>query len=284
MNGNNVTVDSYDSQDPYHSYWPNYPNGRGFGVYTNTGSTANSIRKANGDVATDGAVDGIIDVGNAQIYGKVNTGPGGTVELGSKGSVGSTSWVPTRGIQTGYAQSDMNVAFPDVTLPSTSWTSLPNNTSISNSGAYTMNQITGNITISGSNVVLYIPGGIDLSGNSVVTIGTNAQVTMYVGTTLEDGGNGSINNSSQHASQLVVYGLPTMTSIKLHGNGAFWGAIYAPNASVQFKGGGNSGGFYGSLTAHDIVLTGNSTFSYDEALGRFGNTGFTVTSWAEVGY
>lgn len=53
---------------------------------------------------------------------------------------------------------------------------------------------------------------------------------------------------------------------------------------VQFKGGGNSGGFYGSLTAHDIVLTGNSTFSYDEALGRFGNTGFTVTSWAEVGY
>jgi filamentous hemagglutinin family protein len=284
MNGNNVTVDSYDSTDPYHSYWPNYPNGRGYGTYVNTGSSYNAIRNDNGDVATDGAVSGIIDIGNAQVYGRVSTGPGGSVILGAKGSVGDVNWVPTVGIQPGYVQSDMNVAFPDVTLPATNWVSLQNNQNIASSGAYTMDQINGNMTISGSNVVLYVPNGIVMNGKDTLTIGTNAKVTMYVGNTITDGGNGKINNSSEHATQLTIYGLPSLTSIKLNGNGAFWGAVYAPNARVQFKGGGNSGGFYGSLTAYDIVMTGNSTFSYDEALGKMGSNGFTIASWEEVPY
>lgn len=284
MNGNNVTVDSYDSEDPYHSYWPNYPNGRGYGVYTNTGGSINAVRKSNGDVATDGAVTGIIDIGNGQIYGKVNTGPGGTVQLGSQGSVGGLNWVNngTRGIQPGYSQSDMNVAFDDVVLTNNTWISLANNANITNSGAYTMDKITDNMTISGSNVVLYLPNGIDLNGSTSLTIQTNSYVTMYVGNKIDDGGNGAINNFSQHAPQLIVYGLPSLTSIKLHGNGAFWGAIYAPNARVEFKGAGNSGGFYGALVGYNIDMTGNSTFSYDEALGRFGSIGFVVTSWQEI--
>lgn len=286
MNGNNVTVDSYDSEDPYHSFWPGYPAGRGYGIYTNTGSYYNSVRKANGDVSTDGAVTGVIDVGNGQIYGKVNTGPGGTTQLGSQGSVGNVNWVGSGniGIQPGYSASDMNVSFPDVTLPDTNWTSLANNTSISNSGAYRMDQITSDMTITGSNVVLYVSNGIDLTGNTTLSIGTNSYVTMYVGNEIDDGGNGRINNLSQHATQLFIYGLPSLDSIKLHGNGAFWGAIYAPSAVVEFKGAGNSGGYYGALVGFRIDLTGNSTFSYDEALGRFGSTGFVVTSWQEVGF
>lgn len=282
MKGNNVTVDSYDSEDPNHSWWPFYPFGLGYGIYTNTGSVYNIKRNANGDVATDGFVAGIINVGNAQIYGKVNTGPGGTVQLGAKGSVGGLGWVPTIGIQPGYSQSDMNVAFPAVTLPDVSWTSLANNTSITNAGFYRMNEINNNMTISGSNVVVYVPNGIDFSGLQGLTIKTNSSVTIYLGTELKDGGNGFINNETRNATRLSIYGLPNLTTIKLNGNGAFWGAIYAPNAEVEFKGAGSAGGYYGALTAFDIILTGNSTFSYDEALGRRGSTGYTVTSWQEV--
>jgi hypothetical protein len=281
MNGNNVTVDSYDSTDSRYSIWLAALN---YGIYVNTGSSRNNYRKAGGDVATDGGVTGVIDVGNGQIYGKVNTGPGGTAVLGSQGSVGDLNWVPTKGIKPGYSQNDMNVAFPPVTVPTTNWTSLANNNNITSSGAYKMNEITGNMTISGSNVVLYVPSGISLKGNSVLTIQTNARVTIYAGGSITDGGNGKINSASQHATQLIIFGLPSLTSIKLNGNGAFWGAIYAPSARVQFKGGGNSGGFYGALVGYDIVMTGNSTFSYDEALGKFGGSGFTVTSWKEIGY
>jgi choice-of-anchor A domain-containing protein len=284
MHSQNITVDSYDSTDPYHSYWPGYPNGLGYGVYTNTGSTANSVRKANGNVATDGTVVGVISVGNGQIYGIVNTGPGGTTQLGSQGSVGDISWVDsgTQGIKSGYSRDDMNVVFTDVTLPSTNWTALANNTSITNSGNYSMNQITGNMTISATNVTLYLTNGINFSGNRTLNITSNASVTIYAGGTIDDGGNGLINNSSQHPSQLVVWGLPSLTSITLHGNGAFWGAVYAPEAVVNFKGAGNSGGFYGALMAYSITLTGNSTFSYDESLKNlFGGT-WVVNSWKEV--
>jgi len=200
------------------------------------------------------------------------------------------AWVDaaTPGIQPGYSQDDMNVAFPDVVAPTNNWIPLPNNSNITNSGSYAMNQINGNTTIGNGtnavNVVLYLTNGINFSGSSALTIGTNAYVTIYAGGSITDGGNnkGQINNQSQHPAQLIIYGLPSLTSITLHGNGAFWGAIYAPEAAVSFKGGGNSGGYYGALTAGSIKLTGNSTFSYDMSLGSLGSTGYTVTSWQEV--
>jgi hypothetical protein len=285
MNGNNVTIDSFDSSDPYHSSWPNYPGAPGYGVYTNTGSTVNSLRKANGNVATDGSIVGVINVGNAQVYGYVDTGPGGTATIGANGSVGDVNWVNggNTGLDPGWSHDDMNVAFPDVTLPATNWTSLPNNTDITNAGYYTMDQINANMNITASNVVVYATNGIVFNGNKTLTIGTNAAAVIYLGGSFNDGGNGTVNNASQHASQLIVYGLPSLGSVTLHGNGAFWGAFYAPEASVSFKGAGNSGGFYGSLTASNIVLTGNSSFSYDEALRKLAiNNGYVVTSWAEV--
>jgi hypothetical protein len=283
FNGQNVTVDSYNSADPFHSYWPNYPAGLGYGVYTNTGSSPNPYRKSNGDVATDGSIVGIISIGNGQIFGFVDTGPGGTAQLGASGSVGDTSWAPnTLGIQSGFSRDDMNVAFPDVVVPSTNWTVLPNNATITNSGSYLMSQITDNMTISASNVVLYVTNGIVLNGNSTLTVASNASVTMYVGNSITDGGNGLI-NQTQRPSRMLIWGLPSLTSIKLNGNGAYWGAIYAPEAAVTFKGGGNSGGYYGSLTAYSIILNGNSLFSYDEALRSQLNGGqYTVTSWKEV--
>lgn len=284
INGNRVTVDSYDSTDPLHSYWPGYPAGRGYGLYTNTDSTHNSIRNARGNVATDNTIVGIISVGNANIYGRVDTGPGGTATVGANGSVGDVSWVDnvTQGIKPGYSADDMNVVFPDAILPVTNWITVTGS-SITNSGNYTIDQISANFSITGSNVVLYATNGINFNGNKSLDISSNSSVTLYAGGSIDLGGNGSINNASQHPSQLIVYGLATLTSIKIAGNGAMFAAIYAPSADVSFKGSGSSGGFNGALTAQSVLLTGNSTFSYDEALGRLNfNNGYVTQSWEEV--
>jgi len=281
MNGRNVTVDSYDSSDASKSYWTT----NGYGVYTNNGVGFDSRRQANGNVATDGAVLGVISVGNGSIYGKVNTGPGGTTSLGAQGSVGDTSWVPTKGIQPGYSQSDMNVDFPSVSSTNSTWTWLPSSTSsITNSGYYRIYEIHNSINITAPNVVLLVPNGVSLSGSDTFNVGKNSTVTMYVGNEFIISGSGSINLQSQHPSQMIVWGLDSLDTLTLNGNGAFWGAIYAPNAVVNFNGSGNSGGFYGALTAYSIRMNGTSTFSYDESLGHFGATGFTITSWQEVGY
>jgi hypothetical protein len=71
--------------------------------------------------------------------------------------------------------------------------------------------------------------------------------------------------------------------IKLHGNGAFSGAVYAPNAELNLKGGGNSGVLFGAAVAYEIVIVGNYEFHYDEALDDFNTRReFRITRWREL--
>jgi hypothetical protein len=67
LNGNNVTVNSFDSANPLYSDWTT----NGYGTY----DMYNSLKwKSNGNVSTDSGIVGAISVGQANIYGKVNTG------------------------------------------------------------------------------------------------------------------------------------------------------------------------------------------------------------------
>lgn len=136
-NGNNVTMDSFDSADPNHSIWQyNYTyHGSNYGVYSDTLSySSNSLPSRTSDVmvATDGSV---INVGNANIYGFVDTAPGGSIQIKNNGSVGDLNWVSasTSGIETGHARDDMNQIFYSKSLPNpatngwqTTWLPLPN--------------------------------------------------------------------------------------------------------------------------------------------------------------
>ncbi len=57
-------------------------------------------------------------------------------------------------------------------------------------------------------------------------------------------------------------------TIKIAGNGNLSAVVYAPNANIEAKGGGNSGFVYGSLIGKSLKFTGNDCFYYDESLGR----------------
>ncbi len=97
MNGNNVKVDSFRSCDwPDRKYKP-------------------ERAKSKGDVASNGS---LIDAGNANIYGKVSTGPGGKVQVGNNGGVGSYEWQAThKGIQPGWVSDTSNFIFKETDLP-----------------------------------------------------------------------------------------------------------------------------------------------------------------------
>lgn len=79
--------------------------------------------------------------------------------------------------------------------------------------------------------------------------------------------------------QVDVSGYQTF---KVSGNGSLSGVVYAPNADIEAKGGGNAGFIYGSLVGNSLKFTGNDAFYYDESLsddtseGRFG-----IDSWRE---
>lgn len=104
MNGNNIRTDSFNSN----SSSTNNING----MYP-AGMPSRLL--SNGDVASNGT---LIEVGNANIYGYVAVGPGGTVNVGSQGGIGTYSWQAlNKGIQSGYFTDDMNFTFPNVILP-----------------------------------------------------------------------------------------------------------------------------------------------------------------------
>ncbi|MDF3058786.1 MAG: hypothetical protein K0R17_3001 [Rariglobus sp.] len=78
------------------------------------------------------------------------------------------------------------------------------------------------------------------------------------------------------ADNLRIYGTRTeedmetynAQSITISGNGSLSAVVYAPNADIEAKGGGNSGFVYGSLIGKSLKFTGNDCFYYDESLGN----------------
>lgn len=103
LKGNGVTSDSFDSEDPHKS-----TNGR----------WDEAKAQDNGDIASNDGIVSTVSVQNANIYGRVYTGPGGTATVGSQGAVGTHAWQAGHsGFQPGYVLNTANFTFPDTKLP-----------------------------------------------------------------------------------------------------------------------------------------------------------------------
>lgn len=277
--GNNIRSDSFDSSDPDHNTDGRYDPAK---------------KKDNGDIATNSAVIDSLNVWNAEIYGKASTGPGGTVNIGKNGSVGSKAWVDSgkKGIEPGWSTDDMNVEFPDVQVPfAAGWSVQSTGTDYTAGGFGSGNYEMLSLNLSGpsklritNHVVLYVKGNVTLSGQAHIEISPGSSLSLYVGGTLADiSGNGIVNHNAK-ASSFSYWGLNSNTTVKMSGNASFTGTVYAPHATLTLGGGGsNSYDFAGAAVAKEVRLNGHYQFHYDEALGEFGHRrGYTIFSWNEV--
>jgi hypothetical protein len=285
LNGNNITTDSFDSADPEYS--------------TSDGLYDPTKRKANGDVATNFDVvdESGINVGNADIFGRVSTGAGARVNLGPNGKVGDAAWHAgsgNMGIQPGWISDDMNVDFPVVEPPF--GTALPPTGDTVDGVTYNYILSSGNWMISSGSfggkvlvtgdATLYVKesAGVSFTGQDQITITTNASLNLYVGSsTANIGGNGVLNESG-NAINFFYHGLPGNTSLSLNGNGEFTGVIYAPNAAFNLNGGGrDETDFIGASITKTVTMNGKFQFHYDENLARIGpGRGYVVTLWEEI--
>lgn len=230
---------------------------------------------ANGDVSTDSSgIASVTIAPGSTVNGDVQVGPGGTTTTGivSTGtitgtqSVGSTAWnMPLSSIPTGVVnQGPLSISGSTTRTLSegTYWFS-----SISISGSGTL-QITGAVKI-------YVTGNIDIGGNGFVTASNRPPNLLIYGTV-------DPNNSANKT-----------TSVSIHGNGNFYGGVYAPDAAISVTG---NAGVYGSLTGSSVSINGNGGLHYDEALANLGQfitttttttyttTGFSRYSWREIAF
>jgi hypothetical protein len=282
MNGNSISTDSFDSRDTN---------------YSNLGHYDPTKRKDNGDVATVSGLTNIIGVGNANINGRLRTGPTGSATVGSNGKVGSLAWNASAntGIQPGWFFNDMNVSFPDVTRPFTGPGLTPGSGKIANTN-YTyvlgstnyelasLNLSSGQKVGVVGNATLLVDGDLNVAGNGAsIDIILPGSLKLYVGGVNGKIGGGGVNNFGW-ATNFIYYGMPTNTQLIMQGNGQFTGSIYAPSAALSMIGGGVSvQDFSGACVVRSITVNGHYNFHYDEALGKSGVPSiYIVTSWLEL--
>jgi hypothetical protein len=158
FNGNNVTIDSFDSSSPQYSIWHTnlWSHGANYGTWDSSLSyDTNSppSRTANVHVASE---SGLVDVGNANIYGYINTTPGGSYTVKHNASVGDLNWVRsgTPGVESGHFKDDLNQTFTSPTLPTPVSTAQPNTNWIGPI-AYTTIAQTQSVTIGGNVISWY---------------------------------------------------------------------------------------------------------------------------------
>lgn len=281
MSGNNVMTDSFDSADP---------------LLSTNGRYDPAKARDNGDVATNLGLVNSLSIGNAEIYGHAATGPGGSLSVGPTGGVGSRTWhnAGNNGVESGWFTDDMNVNFPDVNPPFNSGASVGSGSSGGTNYTYLIgsgNFIASGLSMSGQNkmavtgnAVLYVTGDVSLSGQSFIYIAPGASLQLYVGgASTSISGNG-VANANANSTNFFYYGLPSNTDVKLTGNAAFTGIIYAPQAAFTLGGGGNDlYDFVGASVTGSVKMNGHYNFHYDEALARLGaSSGYVATSWNEL--
>lgn len=166
-------------------------------------------------------------------------------------------------------------------LPSSG--TIENDTTISNSARYSSIDLKNSKTIViDGNVTLYTTGDIILNNSAELQIQSDASLILYLGGDFEGKNSSAVNNLTQDARKLQIYCLGSCESMQFKNSTDFYGAIYAPNASVVMD---NSADLHGSVVAKHFEQKNSGTFSYDAALRDTGVNDeavrFVVTNWRE---
>jgi len=264
LNGNPAEIDSYDSRTNSKSTNGKY-------------DAAKRGDKADVILASSGTSFGI---GNGNIWGHAYTSPSITVSKGPHGTIGDVAWQTSfSGFQPGWVVNTANITVPDATTPFT--VAVPPASGsvggvaydyVLSSGDYAMATLDKKCIVTGTRVRLYVSGDIN---SSTLVIETNASVEIYCAGT--SASFSTVNNKGT-APSLKYFGLPANTSINL--SGSWVGGVYAPNADFNIAGNKDVSG---ALVVHDVSISGNSGFHFDEALlGSSTASDVIIASWNEL--
>ncbi|RPI09891.1 MAG: hypothetical protein EHM71_04905 [Zetaproteobacteria bacterium] len=235
----------------------------------------NGNRGHHGDVSTDATDPGVIIVNpNSTVDGQALVGPGGDT---------STAIVNQGTITQGTGTQPSTFNLPLSIVPD----------GVTNQGALS---ISGNRTVTLSEGTYWF-SSISVTGNG--RLATTGAVKIYVTGNVNIGGNG-VTTAGNLPPNFLLYGTVDpansankCTSVIIHGNGTFFGAVYAPDADIAVSGNGVN---YGALTGNNVTINGNGGFHYDEQLGNLGasvttsvtttysTSGFTRYSWREIAF
>jgi len=268
LNGNKLFVDSFNSSNPAYS--------------DPLGGYDKNKHKDGVTVASNLGVTDAVNTGTADIWGRVATGPGGSVSSLKNSVVGDAAYHATnlKGPDPAALSQDADIPFPPIVAPvsGTPAVSVLGNLALG-SGTFEIGAVTGIITVTGNAKLIvrttFSPAGIVLA--------PGATLDLYVYASSASFGPNAYNfTSGSKAKNLHYYGMPSNTSVNFNGNSTFVGVLYAPDADLSCNGGGIGLNLIGSSLTKSVKMNGSFQFHFDEALLDEGTPGYVIASWNEI--
>jgi len=233
-------------------------------------------------IGTNSTTAGSVILRNsATVYGDVVVGMGGDPGVVIN-DYGATVTGDTRALTERYVMQPITV--PEWLQSLLSSGPIQNDTIITNSAKYSSIDL-GNsetVTISSGDITIYITGDITLGNSAELEIENDASLILYLGGDFEGKNSSTVNNETQDAQKLKIYGLDSCETIRFKNGSDLYGAIYAPNADVVMD---NSADIYGSVVSKSFEQRNSGTFNYDVMLRDVSINDealyFTITNWHE---
>ncbi|MHC4533320.1 MAG: DUF7305 domain-containing protein [Planctomycetota bacterium] len=237
---------------------------------------------SNMKVGTNSTTDGSVRLANSAIIkGDVAVGMGGdpdtAIDLRNSAIIEGQTSALTEEIE----------LFP-ITVPETidslpSGGDINNNITISSSGKYSSIDLGNSETaIISGDVTLYITGDITLGNSAELQVEENSSLTLYLGGDFEGKNSSSVNNLTEDAKNLQIYGLNSCEELRFKNNSDLFGTIYAPNADVIMN---NSATVYGAVVSKSFDMKNSGVFMYDASLRDASINDeavhFKITNWHE---
>ena len=238
-----VFIDSYDSR---------------IGAYDNPGNVGSE-----GDIGTNSVLDSAIYIDqNANISGDAVSGHESDPDM-------VITTIPGANIEGVKRALDYQILWPSIIPPDLPYKGdyfITGEDTIFGSGRYDsfIMEANSEVTIEGD-VTFFITADFYMDKNSKLNIADGASLTIYLwGGSFEMDQSSTINNLSEDPTKLVIFGTDSFTGeIYIDQDSQFYGAIYAPKASVRLD---QSNGFYGAIIAREILFDQTTVLHYDKAL------------------
>jgi Tfp pilus assembly protein PilX len=185
---------------------------------------------------------------------------------------------------------------PDVVVPSLTdkgALSLDGTATINTSGKYSSITLEKDSVITiNADVELHITSEIYFKKDSRIDITNGANVKIYIDGGLKWNKDGQFNNVGHDPTKLTIYATSnyddsdplledeTAAGIHIKKDTIFYGAIYAPNVSVEVK---KDSQIYGAIIGKNVSIAQNTQIHFDEALlDAGGGSGvYSVSYWQE---
>jgi Putative Ice-binding-like adhesive domain len=128
-------------------------------------------------------------------------------------------------------------------------------------------------------VILYVDADLSVTAQAQLVVSPGATVTIYhQGDNISLTGGGVVNQTQLPVNFKVF---STAEDVKFGGNSSFYGAVYAPNGTIDP---GGTTDIHGSFVGREIMINGTADFHYDESLGKAPDSMTTLrpVSWRRV--